>query len=305
MDFMSILSQMAMLFLIVIVGYAANKLKLMDGDFNKKLTNLVLTVSNPCLILSSVLNSETVYSLGQIGSALGISLVGYGLSFVIALTVPKLLKVPEGTLGIYRFMLIFGNVGFMGFPVIKAIFGSEGTLYAAIINMPFNLLAYTIGALMVAGKGKDVKLDWRVLVTPNMIASVLSLVLTFVHIRVPDMICDVVDMLGQITSPAALLIVGSTLAEVPLRGIFGGPRLWVMAALRLLAGPVILWAIFHPLNPDPTALGVAIILQGMPVAAAGTMFALQYGGDTDTATRGTFLTTLLSVVTIPIIALLL
>lgn len=304
MDFTSILMQMVELFLVILVGYAANKLHVMDGAFNKRLTNLVLTVTTPCLILSSVLSSEQTFSLGQIGSSMGIAILGYVLSVAVAFLVTWLMRTPREKVGVMRFMFIFGNVGFIGFPVIKTIFGPDAVFYAAIFNMPFNLLVYTVGAMMMAGKGDGMKLTWKDLCSPCVISSVLALVIALAQIHLPALIGDTVDLIGQVTTPAALLIIGSNLANLPLKGIFGGPRIWIMSAVRLLGTPVLLWLLLRGWVADPIILGVAVVIQGMPVATNCTMLALQYDGDAASAGQGTFVSTLLSIVTIPILTLL-
>lgn len=304
MDFMSILGQMVELFLVILVGYAANKLHVMDQAFNKRLTNLVLTIPTPCLILSSVLSSEQVFSLQQIGYSLGIAILGYLFSAVAALAVTWLMRTPREKVGVMRFMFIFGNVGFIGLPVIKTIFGPDAVFYAAIFNLPFNLLVYTVGAFMIAGKGGNMKLTWRDFCSPCVLASVLSLVIALAHLHLPTLVVDTVDLIGQITTPAALLIIGSNLANLPLKGIFGDPRIWIMSAVRLLGIPLLLWLMLRWWVPDPLILGVAVVIQGMPVATNCTMLALQYDGNAASAGQGTFISTLLSIVTIPILTLL-
>lgn len=295
---------MVELFLVIIVGYAANKLRVMDGAFNKRLTNLVLTVTTPCLILSSVLSGGQTFSLGQIGSSIGIAILGYLLSTGVALLVTWLVGTPKEKVGVMRFMFLFGNVGFIGFPVIKTIFGADAVFYAAIFNMPFNLLVYTVGPILLAGKGGGRKLTWRDFCSPCVLASVLALVIALTQLHLPALVADTVDLIGQITTPAALLIIGSNLAALPLKGVFGGPRIWIMSAVRLVGTPLLLWLLLRWWVPDPVILGVAVVIQGMPVATNCTMLALQYGGDAASAGQGTFVSTLLSIVTIPLLTLL-
>ncbi len=303
-DFLSILMQMVELFLVIIVGYIANKCGVMDGDFNKRLTNLVLMVTMPCLILDSVINSEHVFPLGQIGSILLISMLGYALAAVLAYLMTWLMHTPPRQEGVMRFMLIFGNVGFIGFPVIKAIFGSDAVFYAAILNMPSNLLSYTFGVFLMAGRGSETKLRWKDFCSPCIIAALLALIIALAQLQFPAIVGDTVSLIGQVTTPAALLIIGSNLAQLPLRSIAGGPRIWLMSLIRLLICPALLWLLLRGWVTDDLILGVAIVIQGMPVATSCTMLALQYGGDAESAGQGTFVSALLSIVTIPILTLL-
>ena len=304
MDFLSILMQMVVLFLVVIVGYIANKCGVMDGDFNKRLTNLVLMITCPAMILDSVINSENVFTLGEIGSICALAVISYALAFALGFLVPWLMHTPPEKLGVMRFMVIFGNVGFIGFPVIRAIFGSDAVFYASIFNMPFNLLSYTIGAYLIAGKGSGTKLSRKDLCSPCVIAAVLSLLIALTHIQFPAVVGDTVELIGQVTTPAALLIIGSNLAQLPLRGIVGGPRIWIVSAVRLLISPLLLFLILRGWVSDAVVLGVAVVLQGMPVSTNCTMLALQYGGDAESAGQGTFITTLFSILTIPILTML-
>jgi hypothetical protein len=159
--------------------------------------------------------------------------------------------------------------------------------------------------MMMSSREEEFHFDWKLLVSPSMVASALALVLALTNVQFPSLICDTVDFIGQITTPTALLIIGSTIAGIPLKGIAGGPRVWITAVVRLLVSPVLLWLILRGWVNNSLILGVAVVMQGMPVAANCTMLALQYDGDTTTASQGVFLTTLCSVVTIPLLAMLL
>lgn len=137
------------------------------------------------------------------------------------------------------------------------------------------------------------------------LSALATLVIALGRLRVPALAGQAIGLLGQITTPAALLIIGSSLAQLPLRSILGGPRVWAVTAVRLLLLPAVLWLILRPLVSDPLILGVAVVIAGMPVASNCTMLCLQYGGDQKLASQGTFLTTLFSLVTIPLLASLL
>ncbi len=295
------LLQMVMLFLVIVLGYICNKCGVMDADFNRRLTNLVLTICTPAMILDSVLNSEQDFTLGQIGSLLVVSALSYAIGIGMAYLVCWLMRTPVEQAGVIRFMLIFGNVAFIGFPVVRAIFGADAVFYASILNMPFNLLVFTYGVYLMAGGGEG-RLTWHEFFSPCIIAAVLALVIALTGVHFPALVGDTTALVGQITTPASLLIIGSNLARLPLRGIFGGPRIWGVALARLLVSPVLLWLVLRGWIADPMLLGVAVLLQGMPVASNCTMVALQYGGDADSAGQGTFVSTLLAVVTIPALA---
>jgi predicted permease len=202
-------------------------------------------------------------------------------------------------------MTVFGNVGFIGFPVVSAIFGDSAIFYASIFNLPFNLLVYTIGVLFLTNGQKQGKMDWKLLVSPCVLASLVTLVIALGHIRVPSLVGEAMDLLGQVTTPAALLIIGSSLAKLPLKTVTGTPRIWGLAVLRLLVLPVLVWALLRLWLHNELILGIAVVITGMPVASVCTMLCLQYGGDQTAASQGTFVTTACSLVTIPLLASLL
>lgn len=301
MDFLQVAEVMAMVFLIVLVGFGSNKCGLMDVDLNKRLSALVLNVTTPALILASSMENTDLPAPREILFILGIAFLCYGVFCAAAWIVPRLIGVPAPQTGVFRFMMIFANVGFIGYPLTISLFGKEALFYAVLFNLPFNLLSYTLGVVLITG-GRERAFSPKVLLSPCVIASLLSVVIAMTGFSAPAVITDALSLLGEITAPAALLIVGSSLATIPVRQVFNNPRLYVMAAFRLFLLPAALFFLLRPLVDNLTILRIAVILGGMPAAANCTMLCLEYGGDQTLAARGTFLTTLLSVVTIPLLA---
>ncbi len=296
MDIASIFAQMLILFLTIGVGYTAAKCKLLGPDFNRQLSNLVIYFTSPALVLYSVIGTERVLSNQQVLLLTGISLLSYALLIVIAQVLPKLLRVPREQVGIYRFMTIFSNVGFMGFPVVQAIFGADAVFYAAIFQIPFNILSFTYGLYLIAGKGKFRPLQ---LCNPTIIATLLAYVLYLVGFQAPAVLVDLCDFIGQVTSPAAMIILGAALAAVPLRSVFTDLRCYLLSIIKLLVIPVALYLLLRPFVHNELILGITVVIMAMPVATNTTMLCAQYGGDSVTAAKGVFLSTLLSVATIP------
>jgi predicted permease len=299
----SIMTQMAVLFLILALGYIANKTKILNVAGNKLLSRLVVNVTMPCLMLSSVMDG-TVNATGS--QALVFSLLtvaALALAFLIAWPVPVLIGVPREERNLIRFLMIFGNIGFMGYPVVGAIFGNSGLFYVTLINIPFNIITFTLGILLISGKNS--KLSVGMLLSPSLIASLASVLLFAVHVTVPAFIADTASIVGHMTTPAAMLIIGSSLAEIPVREVFSEVRLYPVALVKLIVIPVALWFILHFFIADAQMLGILIVETGMPTATIATMLSLQYGGNDRLASKGIFITTLLSVVTIPLLVLLL
>ena len=291
---------MVILFLLLLVGFAANKLGIVNAAFNKTFSGLIINVTTPALILRSVMGGEKVLGIWEIVLLLGASLVSYLFVILLAMAASKLLGLRGRDGDTFRLMLIFSNTAFMGFPVVAALMGTEALFYAAIYNMPFNFLMYSYGIRLVSG-GAVKGFDRKTLVSPCILAAVLALILYFLPVGVPELIVTALGYLSDITIPGAMLILGSTLAMIPLRDVFLDWRIYVLCLSKMLILPVVIWAIVR-LLPLPEMIGrITVVMWSLPVATNCTMLATQYGGDEAMSSKGVLITTLLSVVTIPIL----
>ncbi|WP_101723149.1 AEC family transporter [Eggerthella timonensis] len=306
-QFADIFVQMVVLFAVGATGYAAKRLKLMDEDFDRKLSKLILSTALPALMLAAVLTAEALPSPAQLGWTIAVSCASYVVLVASGFALTAALRVPDGRKGVFRFMMMFGNTGFIGFPVTAAIFGMEALIYATVFNLVFNVLVFSLGVWLLATDneyGVKVKMGPKAFLSPCIVASVAAIALAFAGVHGVPVLGEALDTLGSLTTPAAMLIIGSSLANVPVRQLVGGPRLMAAALVRLLAAPALVWLALHFVVSDPVLLGVIVVLSAMPVATNGTMLCFQYGGDSKTMAQGTFVTTLLAVVTIPVLAVL-
>ncbi len=300
MPVQAVLNQMIILFLLLAVGFLCGKLKIVDLPANKRLSLLVTNVTQLALVLHSVMAVETRMAWGDLGLLMLVSCGMYVLLAAVAFLVPALLRTPKKDLGTYRFMLMFGNTGFMGYPVISALFGAEAVFYAALFNIPFNILVYSVGVLLISG-GNETKLDLKKIFNPPLIASVLALILYLLNIKFPAVITDAMDMLGSTTIPFAMIIIGVSLSQIPLKGVFSQWRLYPMVIVKLIVSPLLLRLLLVGLVPNPLIFGVAFVIAAMPVATNATMLTTIYGGNQSLASSGVFISTALSVASIPIL----
>ena len=150
MNISSIFQQMLILFLTIGVGYLAVKLKLVDAAFSKGLSRILVNFTTPAMILNSVLASEKVLPNRQVLLLTLLAIGSFAALILIALPLPKLLGVPNKQRNVYRFLTVFNNVGFMGFPVAEAIFGMDAVFFVAIFQIPFNLLCFTYGTWLIS-----------------------------------------------------------------------------------------------------------------------------------------------------------
>lgn len=305
MDIKVILMQMIQLFMVMALGYLLYKIKILDDDFNKKLTSLLLSVTTPALIISSVLSTTEYQSLNQILFVFLVGIITYIVLPIIGFVIVKVMRIPRNQQGLYIFMTVFSNIGFMGFPVMKAIFGNSAVFYTAIFNMIFNLFVFTVGIpMMNYGTGKKSQMKLKNLLSPGVIASVVALIIYFTHIQLPDVIASTITMVGDITTPVAMLIIGSTLAAIPLNEIFMEFRIYPYTLIKQIIVPIIIYPILKLFIHDLLVLGVTLIMISMPVGNSAVLFATEYDGDISLAAKAVFMTTLLSIMTIPLIVAL-
>ena len=293
MNFWDVFGEMLVILFAIAAGYAANRLGYLGGETDQKVSKLLLNITMPAMIVAAVITGEELPGLGTILSL---------LEAVFALVVPRFLPGTQGQKGVWRYALAFPNVGFIGYPVAVALFGDGALFYAAILALPFNLLSYSLGPLLLAGAAR---FRWKQLFTPCIVASVLGLVLALTRLRPPALVGEMLDFVGDITVPLSLLVVGSLLAGMSAGQVLRSPKLWLLTAIRLLLLPVALCLVLRALGIDSLVLGIAVTQMAMPVAVNGTLLSMEYGGDTECMAQITFLTTAASIVTIPIVAVLL
>lgn len=299
MSFFDTLCEMLVILFAMAMGFLARRLGYFNGETDQRLSKVILNITMPAMIVSAVITGDTLPELREVLAVLKVAAVFYLLEMVFALVVPRFLGGTPGQRGVWRFGLVFGNIAFIGYPVATALFGPGALFYAVILAMPFNLLSYTLGPLMLVGAKR---FQWKQLLTPCTVAAVLGLFFALTRLRPPAIVGNCLAFVGDVTVPLSLLVVGSLLAGLPVGQVFKSPRLWCLSLLRLLALPGILFLLLRPLGTEPTLLGIAVIEMAMPVAINGSMLCLEYGGDKETMAQATLLTTAASIVTIPLIA---
>lgn len=297
------LEVMVVLFTIVILGYVACKLGYMGDKFDKKLSSIVVDITSPLLVLSSVMGSE-LPDRTLILPLVGVGFLTYILLLVFGFWVPRLITKNHDDQGMIGFTLMFANVGFIGYPIVSSIFGPKAVFYAALLNVPNTFFIFTAGIMLVKGEYNLKQFDPKELVSPTLIAAFIAAIIVALGIHTPSLIARPVTMVGNVTIPAALMIIGSSMAKLPLKEIIGSPKVYVTSVLRLVVVPLCVYFFFKQLGVSPLVNDVNTVVIAMPAASFGTMFCLKYGRNPALMTEITFVTTLGSIFTIPLITTL-
>ncbi|WP_419724727.1 AEC family transporter [Terrisporobacter petrolearius] len=298
MDIGVIVNQMLVLFIVMIIGYITNKKNILDVNVNKKISSLLLNITAPALILSSVVNRDKAGDPKLVLDIAVLAIILYAILPFLGIVLAKILKVPKEDQNLYQFMTIFSNVGFVGFPVIESIFGSEAVFFAAIINLVFNVFCYSYGIYLISESNK-LSFDIKTLINPGIIVSIIAIIIYITNIEVPLVIKETTSMIGGITTPLAMMLIGSSLGEIPIKEVFLEKRLYPYTFIKQIIMPIIFFLILKPFVTNELILGIIIIVSAMPVATITIMFCNEYEGNINLASKTIFITTLCSVVTIP------
>lgn len=298
MDMSGIIMKMTLLMLTVGIGYAANKKGAMNKEFSSKLSKFLLDVTVPAVLLSSGMSGEITFTplevLKLFSVAVGLLLILGAMAFLV----PVILRVKSEDAGTYRVLAAFSNNIFMGYPVVSAFFGTSAVIYPAVYAIPFNVALFCVGPFML-GSGKTEKFRWRSCLNSGTVFSIVALLLILFPFEMPKLVKDLCSSVGSATSPLALMVIGSNLADMAWKDIFRAKRMYLFSLFRLVIQPVVCFFVLRPFVHDPTALGSAVIMGGLPSASMATLLAAKYGGHEKLASQGVMMTTLLSSVTIP------
>ena len=299
MNMTPVLNQMASLFILLALGYIANKTKIMSHASDKLFSKVIFNLAMPSTILSSVINGKVELSGGETAFLILMILLTYALGFVLAAPIGRILRCEKKDRGLYSYMIAFGNVGYMGFPIALSIFGEKSAFYVALFNIPFSLFAFSVGIAMISGKGE--KFNLLHYINPAFLAAIVSLVIFLTGFKTPAIVADAVGLLSGMTTPGAMILIGSTLAYIPMKEVFTEWRLYGLTFLKLVITPIVTWLLLKQIISNELMLGVLVIMAGMPIATSATMISMEYGGNERLASKSIFISTLLSAVTVPLI----
>ena len=297
--------QVLVLFILIGAGALGAKTGLLRPEGKQTLSNLLLYLVVPAMIINSYRMEFSLEILHNLLAAFGLSILAIlmGLVFTLLFTARR----KDSRTPIFRFACVFSNAGYMGFPLISALFGSEGLLYASAFFTIFNLLLWTVGYAMVSGSSDPKEVAHSLLRSPVIYSMVIGLAVYLFQIPLPTVITQPLEFLSGMNTPLSMLITGTLIAAGDLRRIFCDVHIWKLTAVRMLLIPVLSIAAFAALGLFRYGMvtQVILLLECCPAASITSVFAIQFGHDEQFAAGSVVLTTLLSIVFLPLCALIL
>jgi len=290
--------EVLILFIIILAGYLAAKTKILKEDGKRQISSFIINITLPVVILMSSQMEFTKEKIENSLWLLAMAVVIFLISMGIAATAYK--KSGKDKENVLKFATVFSNSAYMGFPVLFALLGSEGIFYGAVFLFPFNVFLWTYGVLIFK-KHSSFKHMIKDILSPSMIAMFVAFAFLGFGLRIPFPINKGLDIIGGLTTPLSMIVIGGTLATVKFKTLISDKWIYIVSLIRLLILPAIAYGIFFWMSPPDMSLTILVLLVGMPCAAATTIFAQQYGGNTTLASGLVSFSTLLSIVTIPLL----
>ncbi|WP_269477235.1 AEC family transporter [Hominibacterium faecale] len=301
-----ILSSLIMIFILILPGIFFRKKELISDHQSEAVSAIVVNLTWPCMVINAMQMEFSFQILKDSGYMMAVALIVFTILIAVSFPLARLLRMSKTKQYMAVFMLIFGNTGFLGIPVIKALYGTEAVFFAAILEMINDVLMFTIGIVLIQlSAGADLKIRAKQFLNPGLIGVMIGLALFLLNCRLPELLGGSIEMIGAATTPLTMFAIGYQLGALKIKEIVGDWQVYVISFVKLLIVPVVTLVIVKLWAGEFTLLEKVLIISfAMPVASASTIFSQQYKGEVAFATKTVLLSTVLSIITIPIFAII-
>ena len=286
------------------LGFLLYKIHILNDTVNKGLSGLVVHAPSPCMVFTSIISMDGSEIHNAI-TLLWIGFVIYAVLMILAFLIVKLLRIPVTSSGVYQAAIVFGNVGFLGLPLAESLFGPVGLFYMAVLNIHLNLMVYSYGFYIISRNSKSsFRFSAKTLINAGIISVVIAMIIFFLQIPLPEYVTEPISFIGGITSPLAMVVIGSTAAAHSLKKVFSNKKLYLLAALKMLLIPAVTYFILKLTLGGGLMTNVITMYVGMPTAAIVSMIAINFDSDAETASSATAMMNIFCILTIPILYLM-
>jgi hypothetical protein len=300
------LNKVIALFLLIVIGYLAKTFKAVDSGIKSHISHLVLNITLPLYIFTAMQFEFSKDVLKEAGQLVVISFAFYLVVTLVSYLYTYIFRYKDMKRDVYQYVLIFSNVGYMGYPIMYELAGEKGMFYAAIYNLSFNVLTWTLGVfIMSRHKNNETAIDFKTkirhVINPSLIAVILGFSFFMLSIKVPPLFLETLKSVGQVTTPLSMMFIGIILAELHIKDILGDWSMYLIAAMRLLVIPLLTFMVLKTLGFEGLVLSIPVVLSAMPAAANTAIVAERYENNYQLASQMIFITTLGVILTLPII----
>ena len=302
MDYFVALNQILVLFLLTGVGFFCRRAGILNQNSVSSLSKFLLNICIPAMIIYSMQIPFSQSIAEKSGTLIFAALCYYVIAFAVCFVTPYILRCKKEEYGVFRFMTMFSNSMFMGFPILSMFFGPVAIFYAAIFNIPFTLLTYSVGIWILRSGEGGISFSWKLLLNAAFLSTFVGILFFVTSFSIPDPFYGALGLLSDITTPMSLVVTGGFLASLETKAIFSNVRQYFAAGIRLLIIPALAFAVCSLFITDPLILGITVVTAGMPAAVNTVILAEEHDARPDIAAQGVFISTLLCILTIPLLA---
>ena len=295
-----IVNKVAVMLVMIAVGYIITKKGILSERGASEITTILLKIVIPCVIVSAFLNADKSLKATEMLMAVAISALSMFIS--IAITYALFRKEPDERKKVLRFCIVFSNAGFMGIPLIQAIVGETGVIYGSFFVVVFNVISWTYGYQMMSG-GQKISLK-VIFLNPGIVGIAIGLPIFFFNLQMPAIITEPIGFFSNLNTPLAMLVVGTYIAKVDLKSLVSDIGVYKVGIFRLIISPMIFLGALILIKPAQDMMLSCMIQASAPVAANAVLFAVQFKRDSALASKSVAVTTILSIITIPIFVIL-
>lgn len=318
MNIVPLINTMLLLFGMLAIGFLAGKIRLMTEEMNRQLSSFLVSVTSPLQILGSVLSGSFPMSNREVLLLTLLTLPLYAVLIGLSFLIPKIFRVKPSSSAVLRFLFIFSNIGYLGYPLVESMYGVAETFYVTVFVLAFQFVCWTYGVCLLASGAEDAAdaekpdsaagtsaksgglISWRLFLSPCIIAAVAAYILYFLRVPCPALLYKIIYQAGAVTSPLAMIILGCSLAYMKAGEVFGRWQIYILAAVRMLVLPVLFFLVLRTFIRNETMLRITTLILCMPSGTNATLMSYRYGADAKLGSAGVFITTLLSAGSIPL-----
>lgn len=311
MDITIVIGQMCVMLIIILIGYIMFQKNKLSNQSSSHISGLVVNICNPATILCSAFEKEAAISVSDMLYALLVTICIYALLLAASLLLPLIMRIKKEDRYMYHFLTMYGNVGFLGIPLVSAVLGGSALVYVSINCVVYNLLFYTTGVSIIEKRAatntvpaaSGIKAFLSRILNIGTVSSLLTILLYLVDFELPMVISDTVTYAGRATTFLSMIVLGVSVAQIPLREIFCHGKAYLFVVLRMILLPICFVFLLKLFVTDSLLLGASALLLAVPCGNLPLMCSREHGLQADELARTIVLTTLLSVITIPLVVL--
>ncbi len=293
------LTQLVNMFFFMAIGYVFRKKGILDIHAGGALSRLIVNVFMPAMVVRSFAKDFTPDVFHDKIMILLLSCAVLFVTAVASVFLARMFSKDHDTQGIYMYSFTIPNLGYMGYPLIGAIFGQGALLDAMVYCLPYNVYIYTIGmAVLTKQRNKSIL---GLLANPAIIAMIVGMVLGLCRVELPAVVSGILDTANNCVSPCAMILTGTVFARIDVKSMFVSAKSYLASGIRLLGIPLVVLAVLKLLHVPQSWILPCVGILAMPLGLNSVIFPEAYGGDAESGAKVCFMSAILAVVTVPIV----